>query len=504
MSNLKMVGPEQFAELRAHFLASGYTVDGVRERLGLKPGRQLELVALASQPPVKPEARDSLDAVLHLFLLGESFAAAAVAPFFPPAVLDTLQQTGVMTPDPADASRYVASVALYPIRDLYIASDRWTNPDHSQREMFPDIVYPALTGSAKQFIDLTSYAPCQDFLEVCAGTAPAALLAARAAKQTWATDIADRSLEFAKFNAAFNGIQNISFAKGDLFEPLGSLRFDRIAAHPPYVPVIKPAEIFYGGGEVGEEITKRIIEGLHERLKPGGRLYCRTLGTERPGETFERRIRAWLGEREEEFDVALFAIQSVEPRQFALEETLNRNGGREEFFQWSRLFERNNVHELVIGLVVVQRRDRERPVFTSRRTIRNGTPAASIERILHWETTMQEDGAAERLMAARPVCIEGIELTVCHLLQNGEINPQRHTLSIEQPFAMDCSVQPWMVMLVTKCDGQKTVGELFELAKKSDWIVEETPPEAFLKLVATLIGGGFLQADSITSPAAAK
>ena len=56
MANLKMVGPEQFAELRAHFLASGYTLDGARQRLGLKPGKQLELVALASHPPLTGRA----------------------------------------------------------------------------------------------------------------------------------------------------------------------------------------------------------------------------------------------------------------------------------------------------------------------------------------------------------------------------------------------------------------------------------------------------------------
>lgn len=498
MSQLKMVAAERFAELRAHFLASGYTVEGLRKKLGLKPSRQLELVALASYPPIQPEVRDSLDAITHLFLLGEALPSVLVAPFFPDGLWEALRETGLITPDPTDTNHCIASVALYPVRDLYIASDRWTNADHSQRQMFSDIVYPALTGSAKQFIDFTSYAPCDDFLEVCAGTAPAALLAARAAKRTWATDIAERSLDFAKFNAALNGIANISFGEGDLFEPLGDLKFDRIAAHPPYVPVLKPAEIFYGGGEVGEEITKRIVAELPKRLKPGGRLYCRTLGTERPGETFEQRIRGWLGEKHAEFDVALFAIQTLEPRQFALEETLNRNGSKEEFFQWAKLFERNNVHELVIGLVVVQRASEKRPAFTFRRAIRNDTPAASIERILHWETKMQQDGSAERLLAVRPVATEGIELTVRHLLQNGEVHPQEYTLAIKRPFAMDCAVQPWMALMVARCDGKMTVAELFDLAKKSGWIVEETPREAFLKLLATLIGGGFLQADLVT------
>lgn len=503
MSELRIVSAEKFAELRAHLRECGYTAEGAGQRLGLKPGASLEFVSLASRPPIKPEVRDSLDAILHLFLLGESLPSEAVTPFFPSGVWNTMQESGLLGPDAENPARCVASVALYPIRHLYLVSDRWTNPDHSVRKMFPDIVYPALTGSAKQFIDFTSYEPCDDFVEVCAGTAPAALLAAGSAKHTWATDIAERSLEFAKFNAALNGISNVVFAKGDLFAPLGDQKFDRIAAHPPYVPVLKPAEIFYGGGEVGEEITKGIITALPERLKPGGRLYCRTLGTERPGETFEQRIRIWLGEKQGEFDVALFAFQTLEPRQFALQETLNRNGGRDEFYQWERLFERNKVYELLIGVLVIQRHAEERPAFTFRRTMRSGAPAAAVERILHWETEMRKEGAAERMLKVRPAAIQGIQLTVHHLLAGSDIQPQKYTLTIELPFAMDCNVQPWMALLVSKCDGKKTISELFELAKQNEWIVPETPSEEFLKLVATLIGGGFLEANAVTSPAAA-
>lgn len=500
---MKVVTAKQFEDLRAHLQASGYTAEGAGKKLGLKPGAPLEFVALASRPPIKAEVRDSLDAIIHLFLLGESLPSEAVTPFFPSGVWNTIQEAGLLGPDAENPARCVANVALYPIRHLYLVSDRWTNPDHSPRKMFPDIVYPALTGSAKQFIDFTSYEACDDFVEVCAGTAPAALLAAGAAKHTWATDIAERSLEFAKFNAALNGISNVAFAKGDLFAPLGDQKFDRIAAHPPYVPVLKPAEIFYGGGEIGEEITKGIITALPERLKPGGRLYCRTLGTERPGETFEQHIRTWLGQKQREFDVALFTFQTLEPRQFALQETLNRNGGRDEFFQWEKLFERNNVYELVIGLIVIQRHAEERPAFTFRRAMRSSAPAAAVERILRWETEMRRAGAAERLLEVRPSAIQGIQLTVQHLLTGGDIQPQKYTLTIELPFAMDCNVQPWMALLVSKCDGKKTISELFEFAKENQWIVPETPREEFLKLMGTLIGGGFLEATALTSPAAA-
>jgi methylase of polypeptide subunit release factors len=503
MPLLQMVSPDQFAALREHFLRSDFSEKALRQRLDVQPGKELDLAALSGHLAQKPKFGDSLDALIYLFILGESLPTADAESSFPPSVWDALSLSHLILPDPADASRRLANVALYPIRDLFIASDRWNNPDHSPRQMFPDIVYPCLTKSARQFIDYTSFEPCEDFLELCAGTAPAALLASRSAKNIWASDIAERSIDFAKFNAALNGIHNVTFALGDLYQPLQGHTFDRIVAHPPYVPVLKPAEIFYGGGEVGEEITKRIIEGLPAQLKPGGRFYCRTMGTERPGQKFENRVREWLGASHAEFDVALFAIQTFEPRQFALEETLAKNGGREQYAQWEKLFTKNDVRGLVISIVIVQRTSGQRSSFTIRRTIRSGTPLAALEWVLRWETEMQTDGATRMLLSAKPVATPGIEIIVRHALRNGEISQESFTLSIEQPFAMDCKVQPWMAALLPRCDGKTTVAELFETAKQSEWIVPETPPEEFCRLLATLISGGFLQTEEFRLPAAA-
>jgi SAM-dependent methyltransferase len=502
MPPLQQVTSEQFAALRDYFLRSGLNEEALRQRLDVPSGKELDLAGLSGRPPVKPKVGDSLDALIYLFVLGESLPAADAQSFFPLPVWEAFGQSRLIQPDPADANRCLATVALYPIRDLFIVSDRWSNPDHSPRLMFPDIVYPALTKSAKQFIDFTSFAPCEDFLELCAGTAPAALLASRSAKNIWATDIAERSIDFAKFNAALNGVRNVTFAQGDLYQPVEGRTFDRIAAHPPYVPVLKPAEIFYGGGEVGEEITKRIINELPARLKPGGRLYCRTMGTERPGHPFEQRIREWLGEKHVDFDVALFSRLILEPRQFALEETINKNGGREEFAQWEKMFAKNDVHELVIGIVIVQRHVDQRPSFTIRRTIGSATPAAALEWAMSWEAELQTEGADRRLLEAKLSANPGTEIIVRHILRDGEISPENFTLSIESPFATDCKAQPWMALLLPRCDGKTKVSDLFAMAKQNGWVVPETPAEEFSRLLATLISGGFLQTEDFRLPAA--
>src|SRR2546428_3917539 len=61
------------------------------------------------------------------------------------------------------------------------------------------------------------------------------------------------------------------------------------------MPVLRPAEIYYDGGEDGEQLTRRILEGLLQHLNPGGRLYCRTLGSDREEAPFERSEERRVG-----------------------------------------------------------------------------------------------------------------------------------------------------------------------------------------------------------------
>ncbi len=498
----EMGTPQQLATLREYLTQCGFNQAAICLRLGLGSADELDLSTLSGHPPVKRQASDSLDALIVLFILGEFLPTAEAVSFFPGAVWDALVQTGLVFLDGAGANRCFATVALYPIRGLFIASDRWNNPDHSPRQSFVDIVYPAMTRGAREFLGFTSFEACEGFLEICAGTAAAALLAARQCGQVWATDIAERSIRFAQFNAALNGIQHVTVAKGDLYQPVAGQTFDRIAAHPPYMPVLRPAEIYYAGGEDGEEITRRIITELPAFLRPGGRLYCRTLGSDRPGKTFEHRLREWLGKKQAEFDIAVFIGRTVEPRQFAVEECIRKRGGSEELVQWEQLFKRHQIEGLLTGMVVVQRVRAHRPVFTIRRTMGKETHPAAIEWALGWETEIQREGATSLLAGERPLVSPRIELAARHRFRDCEIVPGDFTLSIDYPFATDCKVQPWMALLLSRCDGKLPVEELFEISKQNGWIVPETPPEEFRALLATMVSGGFLQLEKFRLPAA--
>lgn len=498
MFHLRMLAPEQFAALRTCLLQSGFSESALRKRLEIPPEKPLDIVSLSTRPWSNRPVADCLDALINLFVLGDALPTDAATSRFSAPVWDALRQSELVVVEAGESTRCAASAALFPLRDLYFAADRWANVDHSIRTTFNDIVYPAMTKSGSQFLNYTSYAPCEDFLELCAGTAPAALLAARTAKNVWAADITERSLAYAKFNAALNGIQNVSFALGDLFQPLEGRMFDRIAVHPPYLPVLKTAEIYSSGGQLGEDVLKKIVSELPGRLKPGGRLYCRTLGMDRAERSFEDNVRQWLGKNQSDFDIALFVLDALPPRRFALEQALTSGRGRAEIAEWEEVFEQNRVTTLLAVVLVIQRKDSERAPFVLRRTMRDGTAPEAIEWAFRWETDLLSKRLGNELQNARPIATAGTEITARHVLKDGELAAEEFKMRVKQPFDVEWTVQPWMPLLLPMCDGKKTVADLFEACKQNGWILPETPAAEFCGLIGTLVSGGFLQVEKLT------
>ena len=97
-----------------------------------------------------------------------------------------------------------------------------------------------------------------------------------------ATDISDDALALARENAARLGLTSrIEFLRGDLLICVSHI-YDLIVANLPYVAasdretlsreVLRDPEVALFGGERGDEVVRRLIEGAPAKLKPGGLL----------------------------------------------------------------------------------------------------------------------------------------------------------------------------------------------------------------------------------------
>jgi hypothetical protein len=189
-------------------------------------------------------------------------------------------------------------------------------------------------------------------------------------------------------------------------------------------------------------------------------------------------------------------FDTLQPRRFALEHTMNRDGGREQLGQWEKLFEEKGVKALLAIILVIQRVAEKRAPFTLRRAMRDGMPAKAMEWALAWEREMQREGFLTELLQAKPVAAPGVVVTARHVVRDGELVPEDFRVSVERPFEVEWKVQPWMPMLLPRCDGKTTVAELLEQSKENGWILPETPAEEFCGLIGNLISGTFLRVES--------
>jgi methylase of polypeptide subunit release factors len=475
----------EFSELRSALAAAGYTEAAVCSRLGLD---RISKFQFDRKRTFTDEPADAIALLVRLLVEGGPVRRGA-APMLP---LDELAALGVVAPLSSDSTSVAGTVMLYPAHDLYIVSDRVSPVEGEPGPPPEDIVYPAIIPNTDLFLDLCRPGPCDSFLDLCSGTGIGALVAARAgARHAYAFDITERSTHFAEFNCRINGITNVTSARGDVYEPAGELTFDRIVAHPPYVPVYRPQLIFDSGGQDGEQITRRIVEGLPRYLRPGGRFHALMMGSDRD-QPFEHRLREWLGSEEREFDVAFVNRRTLAPREYAAEAVIKRKGPVEDITAWRAMFDGLHVQALVYGFVTIQRRDCLRPVFTVRR--QSGPRSGSAEHawLVDWETVASAN-EPEQLLSARLRASPEARLRLEHRIAEGAWIPEVYHLETEYPFSMEMRAQAWTAHLLTCADGSLTSAKLLEKLKADGALHPDTPAAEFARMLAVLVSGGFLQ-----------
>lgn len=121
-------------------------------------------------------------------------------------------------------------------------------------------------------------------LDLCTGSGCIAvtIAAERPLASVWATELSPDAAAVARTNAEKHQVASrVSILEGDLFAPVpAGVRFDVIASNPPYVKrsdlaglqkeVLNEPKLALDGGEDGLDFVRRIAEGAHGALKPGG------------------------------------------------------------------------------------------------------------------------------------------------------------------------------------------------------------------------------------------
>jgi methylase of polypeptide subunit release factors len=493
--------PEQFRAVRAHLLAADFTAPKVAERVGTPT--VYEFRSLREGRTQAAALNDGLDLLIRIFMDAEMVEWPAVRQHVPATALDALTALGLLVTARLSPGHAHATVLMYPSEGGIVVSDLNADPDRNAAEPSPpDVVYPAITNNTRRFLANQATTPCQRFLELCSGTGIAALRASRFAGQAWAVDITERATVFAEFNARLNDIKNLVVLRGDLYEPVRGLTFDRIVVHPPYVPARENKYVFRDGGEDGEAITRRAVAGLPEFLEPGGRFYCTCLATDRKDAPLEQRVRALLGERQAEFDVLLATTGDVDPLTYYAKKAVNHRGTFAEIGEWHDLFERLGVTRLVHGTLVIQRHRNQAPAVTTRRQFGPGQGFAGGEDwLLGWESAAADPKFPAWIREARPWSSARAEVAISLRAGDGmPWAPTKATMRTDWPFAIAVDGPPVAAALVSRCDGRIPVAEHLAFFRESGALPPEVPDDQFLILVKVLISAGILGIDEFPLP----
>ena len=189
-----------------------------------------------------------------------------------------------------------ARASLFPVGDRLVFSDHaWPLLPHPGCVTVSDDQVMSVGTDSRWLARATVRRSVGAALDLCTGSGIHALLAAAHSKRVVAVDINPRAAQCTRFNSLASGTSNIEVLVGDLYDPVGSERFDLITANPPFVPSPRDSLKFRDGGRSGEDVQRRIIAGLPHHLAPGGMAHIVTEFGERGEEPLANRLREWLG-----------------------------------------------------------------------------------------------------------------------------------------------------------------------------------------------------------------
>jgi len=473
--------------------------------------RSLGIASLADLGSVRRDTVDLARAgsaavalLFRLFLFIEPVPRGELAAALDNDALNPLLALDLLRPGPPQngAETYCATVLLYPVAGLLIASDRHENPDRSPFVPPADVVFPAIFGGTLRFLQVLPTSPAADVLDLCAGTGSGALVVSRHASRVVAADITGRAAHFARFNRLLNRCPNVEVAQGDLYEAVEGRSFDRIVAHPPYVPAATATQIFRDAGETGEAILRRIIEGLPQFLRCGGAFYSVCAGWDAKDVRFEERVHTWLGATRDEFDVLFAVHHEMSPADVArgLAERARSNDPA-QLADWRQVFGEAGVERRVYGALVIDRpgapgASRPSPI---RRRLRLSplTDASSFEWMLRWlrrRETLEACGELEReLLRVALRLSKQLRVNVAYVPQANGLTVADVVLETDRPFAAATRIDPWMFALLARFEGEQTAEAVYESARAVGQMPERFGCSDLTGLVAMMVERGYLE-----------
>ncbi|SRR5579871_3761151 len=436
-----------------------------------------------------------LRSAIALFVLGAAVHKDDFCGICDDATFAAFKALGLVRTARGDSETIVSPVWLYPVDGFFVASDRRDDPDGEIHCAAADAVFPALDAGTLRLLRLLPAARGGDGLDLCGGCGIGALRLSRTLERSVSTDIAARSAFFATFNARLNGA-DIESLEGDLYAPVTGRQFDIIAAHPPWVPSTGDGMIFRDGGDGGETVIRRIVEGIPAHLRCGGTAVIVSLGRDTTEAPYEQRVRGWLGKAGQDCDVVL-GVEKV----LAIEEVvgsvrkLHLKDDRRAAGRLAAHLRALGTDKFIYGALCVRRSDERIAEAPLRLRMSSRAAAADFDRVFAWRRWRRNRAFHDWMKSATPRLAPHLEIVDRHTVRNGSLVADQVTLRAEYAFSTALRLDRWVVPMIASFNGGLSVEQAFANARLAKQSPPDFPLRAFIDLVAMMIECGFLEID---------
>ncbi|MFC0678466.1 methyltransferase [Lysobacter korlensis] len=315
------------ARLRTDLAGAGFTVEALTTLWGAEAA---EALARGFRVPARRAIRGATrpSAVLAaVFVLGDERPVEELDAALPGCGAAGAEELGLVALD-GDRVRTRVDLRPYSFVDGDGVGNWWIASDPGELTSGGPLREDHVLGVGGASLTLSGLIlpiPVGTALDLGTGCGIQALHAARYADHVVATDISERALAFAAFNAALNAVDTIEFRLGSLFEPVAGERFDLIVSNPPFVITPRapgvPEYEYRDGGRAGDELIQAVIGGLRDHLAPGGTAQLLGNWEYRAGVDAFDRVRAWT----DGLDAWVIERDTLDPALYA--ETWIRDGG---------------------------------------------------------------------------------------------------------------------------------------------------------------------------------
>jgi SAM-dependent methyltransferase len=429
-----------------------------------------------------------INTLIKLFVLDQWLDEAAVREAIDPVGVDDLRRMGLIEAGPLGIR---AQVRLSGYDGLVLAHDRYDEQAPALREDHVLDVNPTTVMLA----NLTVRRPVRTALDIGTGCGVLALLAARHSERVVAVDTNPRALNLAAFNARLNGIANVEWRQGSLFDPVEGSRFDLIVCNPPYVMSPDARYLFRDGGRRGDAMSEEIVRRMPAYLEEGGFASILCNWGLRVGEEVAAPVRRWVDGSGCDAWVLWSATQ--DPLTYAAMWTRSRDRGAYDaaLERWGTYFAELGFDAIGLGGVILRRRTADanwmRADKLPERPLEQGD--AHIRRIFDAQDCLARLMTDDALLGQAFLAAHDHRLRQTFAMRDGTYHPESADVELESGLGFRGSVDPYTINLLVRCDGRRSLADIAtELAAQGGADRAQIAP-ACAEIARRLASLGFLK-----------